>query len=130
MEGLPYIDEHVISVDANRADTWSALVMLWFRAVRAPFFSVDETVPMQRLALTGRHPFAVYKLVFDLDDSDDSDGEPPARTRLSARSWAEFPGVHGKVYRALVIGTRVHRIAVRRLLNHIAAEARARGARA
>jgi hypothetical protein len=58
MEGLPYIDEHVISVDANRADTWSALLMLWCKdrdeprdapAVRAPFFSLDETVPMQRL---------------------------------------------------------------------------------
>jgi hypothetical protein len=130
MECLPYIDEHVITVDANRADTWSALLMLGRRAVRAPFFSFDETVPMQRLALTGRHPFAVYKLVFELDDPRDVEDLAPAHTRLSAHSWAEFPGVHGKVYRALVIGTPVHRIAVRRLLGRIAADARARGARA
>jgi hypothetical protein len=139
MECLPYIDEHVISVDANRADTWSALLMLWCKdrdeprnapTVRPPFFSLDETVPMHRFALTGRHLFAVYKLVFELDDLDGLDDLAPARTHLSARSWAEFPGVHGKVYRALVIGTPLHRIAVRRLLNHIAADARARGAEA
>jgi hypothetical protein len=127
MECLPYIDEHVISVEANRADTWSALLMLWCHdphdasAVRTRFFSLDETVPMHRLALTGRHPFAVYRLVFELDD------EGPGRTRLCARTWADFPGFHGKVYRALVIGTGGHRIAVRRLLKRIAAEARARG---
>ena len=132
MECLPYIDEHVISVDANRADTWSALLMLWCQdphdasAVRAPFFSLDETMPMQRFALTGRHLFAVYKLVFEFDGLDDLDDLAPARTRLCARSWADFPGVHGKVYRALVIGTGGHRIAVRRLLKSIAAKARAR----
>lgn len=133
MECLPYIDQHVISVNANRADTWSALLMLWCRdphdasAVRAPFFSLDETMPMQRFALTGRHLFAVYRLVFELDDLYDPDDGAAAHTRLSARSWADFPGVHGKVYRALVIGTGGHRIAVRRLLRCIAANARARG---
>jgi hypothetical protein len=121
MECLPYIDEHVISVDANRADTWSAVHAC---AVRMPFFALDETVPVHRLALTGRHLFAVYQLVFELD----YDG--PSRTRLCARSWADFPGVHGKVYRALVIGTGGHRIAVRQLLRRIAAKARARGVRA
>jgi hypothetical protein len=133
MECLPYIDEHVITVDANRADTWSALLMLWCEdredkqephdpaAVRIPFFSLEETMPMHRLALTGRHLFAVYRLVFELDD------QAPGRTRLAARSWADFPGVHGKVYRVLVVGTGGHRIAVRRLLKHIAAAARADG---
>jgi hypothetical protein len=124
MECLPYIDEHVISVDANRADTWSALLMLWCRdphdasAVRAPFFSLDETMPMQRFALTGRHLFAVYKLVFELDDLDDG---LPARTLLCARSWADFPGVHGKVYRALVIGTPAPRIAAKAAARGVAA---------
>jgi hypothetical protein len=126
MECLPYIDEHVITVDANRADTWSALVRLWCDdphdacRVRSPFFSLEETVPMHRLALVGRHLFAVYRLVFELDD------RGPGRTRLAARSWADFPGVPGKVYRAIVIGTGGHRVAVRRLLKHIAAGARAR----
>ena len=126
MECLPYIDEHVITVDANRADTWSALVRLWCDdphdacRVRSPFFSLEETVPMHRLALAGRHLFAVYRLVFELDD------RGPGRTRLAARSWADFPGVPGKVYRAIVIGTGGHRVAVRRLLKHIAAGARAR----
>jgi hypothetical protein len=128
MERLPYIDEHAISVAANRPDTWSALLAMWCQdprdasEVRVPFFSLEEAVPTERLALKGRHPFAVYRLVFALDD----DG--PARTRLSARSWADFPGVCGKVYRELVIGTGGHRVAVRRMLKRIAAEARARGA--
>jgi hypothetical protein len=128
MERLPYIDEHVISIDANRADTWSALLMMWCHnphdasAVRTPFFALDEATPMQLLAMKGRHWFAVYKLVFELDD----DGA--AHTRVCARTWADFPGVHGKMYRALVIGTGGHRIVVRRMLRRIAAEARARGA--
>lgn len=123
MERLPYIDEHVISVQADREATWSALLRMWCRdpadpaSVRSPFFWLDEATPRLRLALDGEHPFAVYKLVFELAD----DGAH--RTRLTAVTWSEFPGLHGKAYRALVIGTGAHRVAVRRMLNRIAAEA-------
>ena len=44
---------------------------------------------------------------------------PPARADLGG-----LPGVAGKVYRALVIGSGGHRIVVRRMLKRIAAEAR------
>ena len=37
-------------------------------------------------------------------------------TRLGAETWAEFPGIHGRAYRAAVIGTRGHVVAVRRIL--------------
>ena len=60
----------------------------------------------------------MYQLVFELAD----DG--PRRTRLRAVTWADFPGVKGKVYRALVIGTGGHRVVVRLMLKRIAAAAR------
>lgn len=121
MERLPYIDEHAISVDASRADTWSALLRVMCRDPHDPStvpigFTLDEARPPQRFALKGRHWFAVYRWVFELDELDG-----PPGTRLRAATWADFPGVHGKVYRALVIGTGGHRIVVRRTLKRVAA---------
>ncbi|OBE95645.1 DUF2867 domain-containing protein [Mycobacterium sp. 852002-10029_SCH5224772] len=123
MERLPYIDEHAITVDANRADTWSALLRVMCRdphdATTVPFgFVLDEAVAPARFALKGRHWFAVYRWVFELDDLDDT-----ARTRLRAATWAAFPGIHGKAYRALVIGTGAHRIVVRQTLKRVAVSA-------
>jgi hypothetical protein len=123
MERLPYIDEHVMTVESDRAATWSALVGMWCRGpddpstIRSPFFWLHEATPLTCLALDGEHPFSVYKLVFELAD------EGPQRTRLTARTWAHFPGMSGRTYRALVIGTGAHRVAVRRMLRRIAAEA-------
>jgi hypothetical protein len=127
MERLPYIDEHRISVDANRATTWSALLRVLCRdpndASTVPTgFALDESTPPERLALKGQHRFAVYKLVFELDD------EGPQRTRLRALSWADFPGASGRAYRALVIGTGGHRVVMRLMLKRIAAAARRRRA--
>jgi hypothetical protein len=122
MERLPYIDEHAITVDANRADTWSALLRVMCRDPHDPStvpagFVLDEARAPGRFALNGRHPFAVYRWVFELAD------EPAHRTRVRALTWADFPGTHGKAYRALVIGTGGHRVAVRWTLNRIAAAA-------
>jgi hypothetical protein len=123
MERLNYIDEHVTTVRADRAATWSALLHMWCRdpedpsTVRSPFFWLDDATLRERLALDGQHFFSVYKLVFELAD------EGPHHTRLRALTWADFPGISGKIYRALVIGTGGHRVAVRRMLNRIAAEA-------
>ena len=41
MERLPYIDEHAITIDAGRADTWSALLRVMCRDPRDP-----STVPV------------------------------------------------------------------------------------
>lgn len=121
MERLPYIDEHAITIDANREDTWAALLRVLcgdpHDASTVPFgFVLDEARPPARFALKGRHWFAVYRWVFELDALDGS-----ARTRLRATTWADFPGIRGKAYRALVIGTGGHRIVVRRTLKHVAA---------
>jgi hypothetical protein len=124
MEQLPYIDKHDISIGADRAETWSALLRVMCRdpndpsTVRTDFFALDDAAPPKRLALKGRHPFSVYQLVFELAD------EGPQRTRLRALTWAAFPGLSGKAYRALVIGTGGHRLAVRLMLHRVAAAAR------
>ena len=125
MERLPYIDEHAITVDAERAETWSALLRVMCRDPHDPStvptgFVLDEARPPERFALKGRHPFAVYRWVFELDAGRHRAGD---RTRVRATTWAAFPGMHGKIYRALVIGTGGHRVAVRWTLKRIAATA-------
>lgn len=121
MERLPYIDEHAITIDANRDDTWAALLRVMCRDPQDPStvpfgFALDEARPPARFALKGRHWFAVYRWVFELDALDGA-----ARTRLRAATWADFPGVHGRAYRALVIGTGGHRVVVRHTLKRVAA---------
>jgi hypothetical protein len=121
MERLSYIDEHAITIDANRADTWSALLRVMCRDPRDPStvpvgFVLDECRAPARFALKGRHWFAAYRWVFELDDLDATAG-----TRLRAATWAAFPGIHGKAYRALVISTGAHRVVVRRTLKRVAA---------
>ncbi len=63
--------------------------------------------------LTGRHRFSRYRLEFELGDL--ANGE----TVLSARTYAAFPGIAGQVYRALVIGSRAHVVAVQGILRSI-----------
>jgi hypothetical protein len=126
MKRLPYIDQHAITVDTDRADTWSALLGVMCRDPHDPStvpigFVLDEVQEPERLALKGRHLFAVYRWVFELDPLDGVD--TPGRTRVRATTWAAFPGPHGKIYRALVIGTGAHRVVTRRTLKHIAAAA-------
>jgi hypothetical protein len=120
MERLPYIDEHAISVAADRAETWSALLRVLRYDPEDPStvprgFALEESRPPERFALRGRHPFAVYRWVFELD------AEAPQRTRIRSATWADFPGLHGKIYRALVIGSGGHRVVVRWTLRRITA---------
>jgi hypothetical protein len=122
MERLPYIDEHAITVDANRAETWSALLRVMCRDPHDPAgvpigFVLDEAREPERFALKGRHLFAIYRWVFALD------ADTAGRTRVRATTWAAFPGVHGKIYRALVIGSGGHRVVTRATLKRIAAAA-------
>ena len=148
MTSLPFIDEHSLEVAAPPSAVWMALggmlaheSQLPARAFATvlgteprtaqgdplvagsaiPGFRIREAVPGERLALAGRHRFSTYELVFELAARADG-------TRLSALSYARFPGLHGRAYRALVIGTGGHRFAVSRMLRGIAhaAEAAAR----
>jgi hypothetical protein len=66
-----------------------------------------------RLALAGSHRFSSYALIFRLDELGDG------RTRVSAETRAEFPDLKGAIYKALVIGTRMHVLATRRILGGV-----------
>jgi hypothetical protein len=127
---LPYIDEHTVRVDALRRATWAGLrrytESLLHGAERNPLvallgpqpragFDVAESVEEQRLSLAGRHRFSRYRLDFELTDA------PDGGTCVHARSYAAFPGIHGRVYRGLVIGTRLHVVATNYMLHRIRA---------
>ncbi|MHB8240484.1 MAG: hypothetical protein ACYDHN_00710 [Solirubrobacteraceae bacterium] len=145
MERLPYIDDHSIQIGVARENVWRALAP----ALRADLggavapalsrllaleparrtgdwrgeaqlgatlagFAVAETDAPRRLELRGRHRFSSYALIFELDDTRGDS------CTLRARTFAEFPGLTGRAYRALVIGSRGHRLVVKRLLRSIA----------
>ncbi len=74
-----------------------------------PGFTVVRAEPGNELVLEGHHRFSSYALVFRLVAGEH-------HTTLSAETRAAFPGVSGRVYRGLVIGTRGHVLVVRALL--------------
>jgi hypothetical protein len=120
MEHLPYIDEHATIIPADRATVWTAVLRTLCRNPEDPStvpfgFTLDVAEPLERFALKGRHWFSVYKLIFLLAEADSG-------TRVTAQTWAAFPGLKGNAYRALVIGSGAHRIVVRRMLKRIAAQ--------
>ena len=132
VDELPYIDEQVVRVDAPRPPVWAALqrytTSLLRNAERNPLlvllgpqpragFAVAESVEPRRIILVGRHRFSRYRLAFELSDA------PGGGTVIHARSYAAFPGLHGRAYRALVVGTRLHVMATRYMLRAIRAAA-------
>jgi hypothetical protein len=138
LSDLPYIDEHARIVAAAPEATWAATQALPTGSLSGavstafsrllgceqtdvvgqpgavgstfPGFRVARSTPLEELALEGRHRFSRYELIFRIDDLGSG------RSRLRAETRAEFPGVRGALYRGLVIGTRGHVLAVRRLL--------------
>jgi len=136
-EMLPYIDEHLAVVDAGPTATWEALQRVVERSFARvgrtsrllgcaetvasgprplatgstlPGFRVEAAEPAAELALAGSHRFSDYALVFRLA------GGANGQTTLRAETRAAFPGVKGRAYRSLVIGTRIHVLVTRRLL--------------
>ncbi len=144
---MPYIDEHARRSGATRESTWAALIANlgglgravpaalagpwglqpprakgdWSASPQAgdclPGFVVERSRPPVELALRGRHRFSRYALVFELDETGGTG------CTLRARSYGEFPGLKGRAYRALVIGSGGHRVMVRRMLRDIAERA-------
>lgn len=148
MERLPYIDVHGVEVAADVDTAWGALVQVvgaalggtgearvgrvlgveprrafgrWGPDLEAgtavPGFTVDRVQRAELLSLRGRHRFSRYRLDFELAAAGSD------RSQVWARTWAEFPGLAGAAYRALVIGSGGHNLAVRRLLRRIASTA-------
>lgn len=138
-DDLPRIDEHSVTVEATAVDCWSAAVDVVPRAFSAratgvvaralgcadtavagprpiaagsafPGFRVARAECPRELMFEGHHRFSRYDLIFRFDVLG------PARSRVRAETRAVFPGRRGRIYRALVLGTRGHVLVVRRLL--------------
>jgi hypothetical protein len=150
---LPWIDEHAAEIAAPVATVWPALLRTvermaaggaaprYARAVgctdteaggprplevgsTVPGFHVAALTPERLLVLAGSHHFSDYALCFRLEPLGG------VRTRLVAETRAVFPGAKGRVYRALVIGTRMHVLVTRRVLRGVASRAEAAPAKA
>ena len=121
-DDLPFVDEHATVVAGTRDQVWEALERYADGVLaRAADGTLSRLLgdpepagrePGQRLSLVGRHRFSRYRLEFLLDDVG-------VRTRLRARTLAVFPGLHGQVYKTLVIRSRLHVLAVRRMLRQV-----------
>lgn len=132
---LPFVDAQSVAVDAPPERVWDAIASLLprFGGPGGPVFArlvgcseterppagpgvpasivgfrVAEAVRPQLLVLQGEHRFSRYELRFVVE---------PGSVRAETR--AAFPGLTGRAYRALVIGTGVHVVAVRRLLGAV-----------
>jgi hypothetical protein len=143
---LPYVDEHSIVIAATPDAGWEALLRVvegsfasgasakgarllgcedtdssGARPLSAgstlPGFHVETARSAEELALVGSHRFSAYALIFRLDRQGDG------KTTLRAETRATFPGLKGRAYRAMVIGTRMHVLVTRRI--HGAAKQRA-----
>lgn len=140
-DDLPFIDEHRHPLGVPLEVAWSTMVRWIARRARStgyfprllgcepllaspsfaglpgdtvPGFRVVDVEPGRRLVLRGRHRFARYSLTLELVDAE-----------LRARTHAVFPGLHGKLYRALVIGSGAHRLITRKILRQVARTAQA-----
>jgi hypothetical protein len=137
---LPFIDEHSIEIDAAPERVWPALVNTVgssFGGRAGPLFArvlgcaetemrgdpgfagstvvgfrVAEAQPPVLLDLEGEHRFSRYRLTFVVEPT-------AAGSTLRAATHAEFPGVRGRAYRGLVIGSGAHVRAVNRILRAI-----------
>jgi hypothetical protein len=141
LDDLPHIDEHAVHVGAEPDRVWQAVLDTFHRSGSArvrllatalgaepsstsgwdgdsaqgatvPGFAVTKAERPSRIVLRGRHRFAEYAVVVRIDSAREG-----SVCRLESRG--AFPGPHGAVYRFLVVGTRGHVVAVRRLLESI-----------
>lgn len=143
--GLPHIDVHSVSVDADPQRTWGALNdwlahgsglpangqftrLLGCDQVATsgvpgepgstvPGFRVATADPPRELSLEGAHRFSDYELRFQIEPRDGSG------SRLSATTNAAFPGLKGELYKTVVIRSRAHRVLTRAMLHSIARRA-------
>ena len=142
VDALGYLDEHDVVVDARLPDAvWSAVLgmargtfdgtgaRLFARVVGCDpptpsgwddpgvgttivGFRIVEADRPRRLVVEGRHHFSQYGIVFRIEPAGTG-------TRCTIESHADFPGIHGRLYRLAVVGSRGHVFAVRRMLRDI-----------
>jgi hypothetical protein len=122
-----YVDEHTGDLDVPVTRAWDAVRgyvddllargeesrLTGLLATEPPAgFEVAEELPPHLVSLSGRHRFSDY--VLDLRVSPHGAG-----SRVTAVTYADFPGVRGTAYRAAVVGSRGHVVAVRRILSAV-----------
>lgn len=138
--GLPFVDEYEIDVAAAPEVVWAATIRTltrsfagsgdvvaralgcasttasdWSRPAPGctlPGFEAEVVESPTLLRLSGRHRFSEYALTFRID-------EISGGRRCRAETRARFPGLRGRLYRTAVIGSRGHRVAVRRMLGTV-----------
>jgi hypothetical protein len=128
---LSFVDAWSVDVEAPPGIVWEALLVsgpaagnglgrrLWARVLgcdprdsnglaphrigaERPGFAVCESVAPATYALAGRHRFARYQLVFRISQ------RGGAGSRLTAETFASFPGIPGRLYRTIVIDAKPH----------------------
>lgn len=147
MDELPFIDRHGLVIEAGPAEVWKSLVDTLPRWMGTSHFGVyarligtsdhevnwdaglvgstligfhvTESERPSRLVLSGHHRFSRYRLIWTIDEVD------PGKSHIQAETRAVFPGVQGRMYRALVIGSSAHARILRRVLASISRQATA-----
>jgi hypothetical protein len=119
-----YVDEHSVTLDATVPQAWAAVRayvedlltrgeesrLTGLLATDPPAgFAVAGVQAPHLLSLAGRHRFSDYVLDLRVSPRD-------GRSRVTAVTYADFPGARGRAYRAAVVGSRGHVLAVRRIL--------------
>jgi len=124
---LPLLDRHTTVTSADAGLLWQSVRQYAHGLADADHavlgrilgtdppsgFLITDEVESKRIALNGNHRFAHYRLVFELEDG------PGQLTRLSAASYADFPGATGRLYRTLLMRTGGHVLAVRSMIRAI-----------
>lgn len=82
-----------------------------------PGLVVREVVPPATFAAAGRHRFATYQVVFRIAAFGDGG------SRLTAETYAAFPGLAGRIYQVLVIALGFHALVMRLILWHLRRQA-------
>ena len=131
LDHLPLIDEHSVAVAADPDAVYDAVQRRFSQLLPGPFGAIFgrlwgcdpssgfEVVEEHRPALVvvaGKHRFSRYGIVFRIKPT-------TTGSTVSAESRAEFPGIHGRAYQALVVDSRLHVLATRGLLRNIARSA-------
>lgn len=129
-----YVDEHSVSLPVPPEEAYAAARSFAEQLVAPPTgrgpvlltrllgtdppsgFAVAEDQPPRLLSLAGRHRFSRYVMDLRVDPA-------PGGSTVTVVTWADFPGPRGAVYRTLVVGSRGHVLAVRRMLAAIASRA-------
>jgi hypothetical protein len=127
MNQLPLVDVHSANVAAAPEAVFDALMRIGPRIGTDPVFRaysrlvgtedrgafhIARSERPTLVGLGGSHRFSRYELAFRIEPADGG-------STLHAETRATFPGFGGGLYRAAVIGTGGHRVAMRLLLGSL-----------